>query len=117
MVIYLQFIIIIKYYLPKLTHQNEDGFNFIFYIYYTVKPPKRPPKMQRLGSCLWEVVAYESQTTRAEFLKFNLAWNGILIYSKKYWKLTFPCQILVVLLTKWLAILCDSSFMEVELIR
>ena len=84
MVIYLQFIIIIKYYLPKLTHQNEDGLNFIFYIYYTVKPPKRPPKMQRLGSCLWEVVAYESQTTRAKFLKFNLAWNGILIYSKKY---------------------------------
>lgn len=52
MVIYLQFIIIIKYYLPKLTHQNEDGLNFIFYIYYTVKPPKRPPKMQGL------VVAY-----------------------------------------------------------
>ena len=51
MVIYLQFIIIIKYYLPKLTHQNEDGLNFIFYIYYIVKPPKRPPKMQRLGSC------------------------------------------------------------------
>ena len=72
MVTYLQYNII-KYHLPKLTHQNEDVLSFIFYLYYTVKPPKRPPKMQRLGGRLQEVVAYESRTTRVKFLKFNLA--------------------------------------------
>ena len=42
---------------------------------------------------------------------------GWYIYSKNIMKVTLPCQLLVVLLTQSLAILCDSSFTEVHLIR
>ena len=73
--------------------------------------------MQRLGGRLRlrEVSAYEGRTARAKFLSQpRMRWH---IYSKKIMKVTFPYQLLVVLLTQALAILCDSSFTEVHLIR
>ena len=55
---------------------------------------KRPPKMQRLGGHLWEVVACESRTARAKFLKFNQAWSGISINSKKILKVYLSLPII-----------------------
>ena len=64
------------------------------------------------------VVAHESRMTAgAKFLiqPSRIEWY---IYSKKkIMKIYFPLQLLVVLLTKSLAILRDSSFTEVQLIR
>ena len=71
--------------------------------------------MQRLGGRLREVFAYEGRTARAKFLSQpRMGWY---IYSRKIMKVTFSYQLLVVLLTQSLAILSDSSFTEVHLIR
>ena len=76
---------------------------------------KRPPKMQRLGGRLREVFAYEGRTARTKFLSQpRMGWY---IYSKKIMKVTSPYQLLVVLFRQSLAILCNSSFTEVHLIR
>ena len=70
---------------------------------------KRPPKCKGL------VVAYEGRTARAKFSSQpRMGWY---VYSKKIIKVTFSYQLLVVVLTQSLAILCDSSFTEVHLIR
>ena len=71
--------------------------------------------MQRLGGRLREVFTYEGRTARAKFLSQpRMGWY---IYSRKIMKVTFSYQLLVVLLTQSLAILSDSSFTEVHLIR
>ena len=71
--------------------------------------------MQRLGGRLREVFAYEDRTARAKFSSQpRMGWY---VYSKKIMKVTFSYQLLVVVLTQSLAILCDSSFTEVHLIR
>ena len=50
-----------------------------------VQPPrKRPPKMQRLGGRLREVVPYETRTAKAKFFsRPRMEWN---IYAKKIMK-------------------------------
>ena len=78
----------------------------------TVEPArKRPSRMQRLRGR-----RYESRTAWEKFLsQSRMEWY---IYSKKNNdKFTLPCELLVVLSTKSLAILCESSFTEVHLIR
>ena len=76
---------------------------------------KRPPKMQRFGGRLQEVFAYKGRTARAKFLGHSrMGWY---IYSKKITKVTFPYQLLIVLLRQSLAILYNSLFKEVHLIR
>ena len=70
--------------------------------------------MQTLGGRLRELVTYESQNAREKF--FRQPRMECYIYSKKKkWKFDFPCQLLVILLTKSLDILCDSSFTEMHL--
>ena len=52
---------------------------------------KRPPKIQRVGGRLQEVVPYDSGTARAKFLsRPRMEWN---IYSKKIMKVYFPLPI------------------------
>ena len=64
--------------------------------------------MQRLGGRLREVVPYETRTAKAKFFsRPRMEWN---IYAEKN-------NESVVLLTKSLAILCDSLFTEVHLFR
>ena len=76
---------------------------------------KRPPKIQRYGGRLREVFAYEGRTARAKFLSQpRMGWY---IYCKKITEVTVSYQLLVVLWTQSLAIPCDSSFTEVQLIR
>ena len=78
---------------------------------------KRPSKMPRVSGGLQEVLACGGRTAiaRAKFLSQpRMGWY---IYSKKIMKVTFSYQLLVVLLPQSSAILCDSSFTKVHLIR
>ena len=73
--------------------------------------------MPRVSGGLQEVFACGGRTAiaRAKFLSQpRMGWY---IYSKKIMKVTFSYQLLVVLLPQSSAILCDSSFTKVHLIR
>ena len=64
------------------------------------------------------VVAYESWMTAGAKFLIQPSRIECYIYSKKNnEKFTFHCQLLVVLLSKLLSTLRDSSFTEVHLIR
>ena len=74
----------------------------------TVEPLVRDKNyIQRLDGHLWEVVAYESRTARAKFLSQQK--KVVYLFKKNYESLLSPANLIVVLLTKSLAILCDSS--------
>ena len=70
--------------------------------------------MQRRGGRFRKVVAYDSWSARAKFLSPpRMEYCAIFILKNVF----FPPTILLVFITKSLAIICDSSFKEMQLVR